>query len=263
MPPELYWAAGPPAILAACALLFLRWGSARAGLDQFRPWITRVAPALAITAGYAIGHWGVAGWGPPWAEHAALWGAAAALGLTMAFGPGAGRARRAVFELLRLTLCLVLVACVIRGSEASAWNVALGVILYALWIVTESSPREEQTYLVPLAWVISSIGLSATLQFAGSSMLALLAGALASASGGLAAVGLLRRKHVGGAGGVVSIVYGVLLLNGYFVSELSAPAAAFLAASLLASRPHSWLRFVVALVFAAIAAGISWSPLEY
>jgi len=256
MPTEVYWAVLPPALVSACVLLLTARRPREAGL------------IAAVAAGYAVGHWGVAGlrWGP--AEAALPWTALAAGAVEIAAGAWAVKAKAVPF-VLQLCLSGLAAGAVVAGApeleHGPYWTAGLGLLGYAAWILLGAGSPGRLASLAAWPPVVASLALSIVLLHAGSLKLALLAAALTSALGVALVVAWIRKASVAGAHGTIAVVYTVLIGNGYFFADLKPMPGALLLGSLvlparIGAERRPWIALLAALLPAGAAIALSWSP---
>lgn len=259
--------------LCGCALF---WGKERTR-NAFAP--------LAVGLAYFVGHLFVTGWSsfPPtdttnWLPYFAL--AAAVLGASCAVLPPKTWPRLLIFGLVSMgALTLLLKPKFQYGwslAEGCTWVAGLGCAMVLLAVILDALTRRSATAVeLPAVFLIPCAGACGALMLSGSMLLGQLAAVLGSAVCG--SLVFTVRKIVLGRGMVplFSLLFGVLLVSGYFFAELPATSAMLLAfapglalvpiaisSKLLAFGLRAML-VSVAIVAALVSALRSSPPLSY
>lgn len=255
-----------PAILCWVALLVGRRLVEPAG---------RALAGVAFGAGYLVAHLSFAGV-PAWPSETTTppardWIAWTVLAATLlAWVPGRG-----LSSAIRILLAIALGWLSLRTRAGISWPVIAGVCAL-LAAGTASAPalaRRASGLSVPLALIATATGASFANLFSGSALLAQLAGAVAATLGASAAVALRDRRFrlSAPALGIVMLALGGCVLNGALYGQLPAASALLLAGAVFApwlaelpvlGGPRTWKRVALAVVPAAAAVALAWSPSE-
>lgn len=213
--------------LVAFAVLIVAWCPWR---RKDSPPVGRWGGALALSAGYAVGHVALTGWQPfpptevtHWLLYFAL--AAMAVGLLDALWREPAWLRWGGRLLLAGAVVWLLLRPIIEytwgSAQGAAWIVGLGLALLAFWAGLEALSERLSTASLSLILLIVTAGSSVVLLLSGSALLSQLGGAAAATLGAcLVVAGRSPTLSLArGAVCVVSVLLAGLWLNGYFYAE--------------------------------------------